>query len=168
MSTFEFVERTHSKTLDNTRSGVLYGAEKAKTSGTLLLLSLPTTANPTSGLTSTASWVETYFEVFHTKLTMHDVIPDLPSVPHTPHFNPPKPHGHAVRGHQGPPVVKRDFVFATTPVQLGMVGQGNPPMIQSILDRIKVDSATADDVMFKMTWTNPEVRLCTAPLLNKL
>ena len=58
-------------------------------------------------------------------------------------------------GH-GTPVVKRDFVFATTPVELSMVGTNNPPAIQSIIDMIQIDGASADEVMFKMSWTSNE------------
>lgn len=36
-----------------------------------------------------------------------------------------------------------------------MVGSSNPPMIQSIVDRIKVGGYDADEVMFKLSWTLP-------------
>ena len=99
MSTAQYIERNHGRTSDQTRSGVLHGAEEAKTSGHLLLLSLPQTSPQASALQKiNASWVETFFEVFHTKLTMHDVIPENTSAPHSIHYNPPKPHGVAARG----------------------------------------------------------------------
>ena len=169
MSTFEFVERTNNSSLKASESAILRGHEVAKLTGTLLVLSLPANAPDTSSAhvahgmavppggstpSTGASWVETQFDVFHTKLTMHDVIPDAPSAKVSTYHNPPKPHGHPHHPRHGVPMIRRDFVFATTPVELSMVGSSNPPMIQNIVGKIQFDGQTADDLMFKMTWTN--------------
>ncbi|GMH94609.1 hypothetical protein TL16_g12954, partial [Triparma laevis f. inornata] len=171
MSTFEFVERTNNSSLKASESAILRGHEVAKLTGTLLVLSLPANAPDTSSAhiahgmavppggstpSTGASWVETQFDVFHTKLTMHDVIPDAPSAKVSTYHNPPKPHGHPHHPRHGVPMIRRDFVFATTPVELSMVGSSNPPIIQNIVGKIQFDGQTADDLMFKMTWTNQE------------
>ena len=117
------------------------GNESARKTGSLLILHLP------SSTASTASWVETRLSLFHTSLTILDPILDSGSYePNSVYFDPPKPTGPILDRCQ-----KRDFVFATTTVELAMVGSNNPARVQSILD----DVANASSVMFKMSYTLP-------------